>query len=91
MGNLSEAARQRIAALILLAGIAVAALAIADVGPLSDPPSEAQRAQDTAEGFFGAAEKRDFKTACDQLTAEEQRAIEQRAGSIAAQGGVERL
>jgi hypothetical protein len=88
MGNLSEAARQRIAAVILLAGIAVAALAIADLGPFSDPPSEAQRAQDAVVGFFAAAEKRDFRTACDQLTDEEQRAIEQRAGSIAAQEGL---
>jgi 3-hydroxyacyl-CoA dehydrogenase len=84
MGNLSELARRRIAALILLAGIAVAALAIADVGPFSDPPTEAQRAQETVEGFFAAAQHKDFKAACDQLTEEEQRAIEQRAGSIAA-------
>jgi hypothetical protein len=88
MGNLSEVARRRIAALILLAAIAVAALAIADVGPFSNPPTEAQRAQDAVEGFFAAAEHRDFKTACDQLTEEEQRAIEQRAGSIAAREGL---
>jgi|SRR5215213_2047415 len=88
MGNLSEAARRRIAAIILVAGIAVAALAIADVGPFSDPPSEAQRAQDAVEGFFAAAEHRDFKTACDQLTKEEQQAIEQRAASVAAQEGL---
>ena len=88
MGNLSEAARRRIAAVILLAGIAVAVLAIADVGPFSNPPSQAQRAQDAVEGFFAAAQSRDFKTACDQLTEEEQRTIEQRAGSIAAQEGL---
>ena len=88
MGNLSDAARRRIAAVILLAGIAVAALAIADVGPFSNPPSEAQRAQDAVQGFFAAAQRRDFKTACDQLTQEEQRTIEQRAGSIAAQEGL---
>ena len=88
MGNLSEATRRRIAALILLAGMAIAALAIADVGPFSNPPSEAQRAQDSVEGFFSAAQHRDFKAACDQLTAEEQRSIEQRAGSIAAQEGL---
>jgi hypothetical protein len=88
MGNLSEVARRRIAALILLAAIAVAALAIADVGPFSNPPSEAQRAQDAVEGFFTAAEHRDFKAACDELTEEEQRTIEQRAGSIAAREGL---
>ena len=88
MGNLSDVARRRIAALILLAGIAVAALAIADVGPFSNPPSEAQRVQDSVQSFFAAAQHRDFKTACDQLTGEEQRTIEQRAGSIAAKEGL---
>ncbi len=88
MGNLSETARRRIAAAILLAGIVVVALAIADVGPFSNPPSQAQRAQDAVEGFFSAAQQRDFKTACDQLTHQEQRTIEQRAGSIAAREGL---
>jgi len=88
MGNLSETARRRIAAAILLAGIVVAALAIADVGPFSNPPSQAQRVQDAVEGFFSAAQQRDFKTACDQLTQQEQRTIEQRAGSIAAREGL---
>jgi hypothetical protein len=88
MGNLSEAARRWIAAAILLAGILVAALAIADVGPFSNPPSEAQRAQNAVEGFFAATQQRDFKTACDQLTEQEQRTIEQRAGSIAAREGL---
>jgi hypothetical protein len=88
MGNLSDAARRRIAGLILLVGIAVAALAITDVGPFSDPPTEAERVQGAVESFFSAAQGRDFKAACDQLTEEEQRAIEQRAGSIAAKEGL---
>jgi hypothetical protein len=88
MGNLSEATRRRIAALILLAAIAVAALAILDVGPFSDPPSAAERAQGAVEGFFADAQQRDFKSACDHLTGAEQRAIEQRAGSIAAREGL---
>jgi hypothetical protein len=88
VGNLSEAARRRIAALILIAGIAVAALAIADVGPFSDPPTEAERAQSAVERFFAAAQDRDFKSACGQLTVEEQRTIEQRAASIASREGL---
>jgi hypothetical protein len=88
VGNLSEAARRRIAAVILLAGIAIAALAIADVGPFSDPPSEAERAQGAVEGFFASAQARDFKSACAQLTVEEQRTIEQRAASVAAREGL---
>jgi hypothetical protein len=88
MGNLSEAARRRIAAVILVLGIAVGVLAIADLGPFSDPPSEAERAQSAVEGFFAAAQDRDFKSVCGQLTADEQRVVEQRAGSIAAQKGL---
>jgi hypothetical protein len=88
MGNLSEGARRRIAAVILVVGIAIAALAIADVGPFSDPPTEAEQAQGAVEQFFSSAQDRDFKAACRQLTAEEQRVVEQRAGSVAAQQGL---
>src|SRR3954452_22998966 len=88
MGNLSEVARRRIAALILVVGVAVAVLAIADLGPFSDPPSQAERAQGAVEQFFASAQDRDFKSACGQLTGEEQRVIEQRAGSVAAREGL---
>ena len=88
MGSLSEGARRRIAAAILVIGIAVAALAIADIGPFSDPPTEAERAQGAVEEFFSSAQDRDFKAACGQLTGEEQRVVEQRAGSVAAQKGL---
>lgn len=89
MGNLSEAARRRIAAAILIAGLAIAALAIADVGPFSNPSTEEQRAQDAVEQFFAAAQDHDFKAACGQLTAEEQQTIEQRAATVATQRGLE--
>jgi hypothetical protein len=89
VGNLSEAARRRIAAVILVAGLAIAALAIADVGPFSNPSTEEERAQDAVERFFGAAQDHDFKTACAQLTAEEQQTIEQRAATVATQKGLE--
>jgi 3-hydroxyacyl-CoA dehydrogenase len=88
MGNLSEAARRRIAAVILVVGIAIAALAIADVGPFSDPPTEEERAQSAVERFFAAVQHRDFKSACTQLTSEERQAIEQRAASVASQQGL---
>jgi 3-hydroxyacyl-CoA dehydrogenase len=88
VGNLSEAARRRIAAVVLIAGIAVAGLAIADVGPFSDPPTEEERAQSAVERFFAAARDHDFKSACAQLTSEEQRTIEQRAASVASQEGL---
>lgn len=88
MGNLSESARRRIAAVILIAGIAIAALAIADVGPFSDPATEEERAQSAVETFFAAAHDHDFKAACTQLTSEEQHTIEQRAASVATQQGL---
>jgi hypothetical protein len=67
---MSDVARRRIAALLLVAGIVVAVLAIADVGPFEDPPSEEQRVQDTVEEFFAAAGRGDSKEFCAMLTAE---------------------
>jgi hypothetical protein len=89
MGQLSDVARRRIAAVILVVGIAVAALAIFDVGPLfSDPPTQEERAEDAVEEFFAAAQDGDFKSVCDQLTTQQQQEIEQRAASIAAREGL---
>lgn len=65
---MSEVTRRRIAALLLVAGIAVAALAIADVGPFDDPPTEEQRAQAAVEDFFSAAADGDSKAFCALLT-----------------------
>lgn len=67
---MSDVARRRIAALLLVFGIAVAALAIADVGPFEDPPTEEQRVQDAVEEFFAAAGRGDSKEFCALLTAE---------------------
>src|SRR5215204_6008251 len=89
MGQLSEAARRRIAAVILVVGIAFAALAILDVGPLfDDPPTEAERAQEAVEEFSAAAQDGDFKEVCSQLTTQQQQVIEQRAASLAAREGL---
>jgi ketosteroid isomerase-like protein len=65
---MSEVTRRRIAALLLVAGIAVAALAIADVGPFDDPPTEEQRVQAAVEDFFSAAADGDSKAFCALLT-----------------------
>jgi ketosteroid isomerase-like protein len=88
MGYLSDVARRRIAAVILVLGAAVAALAFADVGPFSNPPTEQERVQATVERFFEAARSKDFKAVCGQLTQQEQRTVEQRAGPIASQRGL---
>jgi hypothetical protein len=88
MGYLSEAARRRIAAAILIAGVVVAGLALADLGPFSNPPTEADRAQATVEQFFDAAHDKNFGGVCHQLTGQEQHNVEQRAGSLAVRQGL---
>jgi hypothetical protein len=68
--------RRRIAALLLISGIAVAALALADVGPFEDPVTEEQRVEDAVESFFAAAAAGDGETFCDLLTTDARRALE---------------
>jgi hypothetical protein len=69
VGYLSDIARRRIAAVLLIVGVAVAVLAITDTAPLfDDPPTEEELAQDAVEEFFGAAAEGDFVTYCSLLT-----------------------
>ena len=68
--RMSEVTRRRIAALLLLAGIAVAVLAIADVGPFEDPPTEEERVEAAVEEFFAAAADGNSKKFCALLTDE---------------------
>jgi hypothetical protein len=65
---MSEIRRRRIAALLLIFGAAVAALAIADVGPFDDPPPPEQEVSDAVSEFYGAAADGDFVTFCGLLT-----------------------
>ncbi len=67
---MSDVTRRRIAVLLLVAGIAVGALAIADVGPFDDPPTEEERAQAAVEEFFRAAAQGNSKKYCALLTDE---------------------
>ena len=69
--------------------IVIAALAITDVGPFSDPPTQEELAQETVEEFFAAGADGDFKTFCDLLTKPAQQSIEVRAGAIAAEEDLE--
>jgi hypothetical protein len=87
MGYLSEVARRRIAAMLLVASAVVVALAIADVGPFSDPPTQEERAQDTVERFFDAVRGKDFDVACDELTLAARRTVAQQAGRLVAASG----
>jgi hypothetical protein len=65
---MSEIARRRIAALLLVLGIAIAALAIADLGPFDDPPTPEEEVSGVVEEFYGAAAEGDFVTFCGLLT-----------------------
>lgn len=65
---LSETARRRIAALLLIVGIGVAVLAITDTWPFDDPPTEEERVQDTVESFYTAGAGGDFASYCALLT-----------------------
>lgn len=88
MGYLDEHTRRRVAAVLLVIGVVVAALAIADLGPFSDPPTQEELAQETVEEFFAAAREGDFETFCGLLTGTARQGIEVRAGAIAAEEGL---
>lgn len=62
--------------MLLLAGIAVAALAIADVGPFEDPVTEEQRAGRVVNDVFAAAAAGDGERFCGLLTPDARDAIE---------------
>jgi hypothetical protein len=68
--------RRWIASALLLAGAAIAALAIADLGPFEDPVTEEQRAQEAVQDFFAAAARGDGKTFCALLTTEARHTLE---------------
>jgi hypothetical protein len=72
MGYLSPVARRRIALLVLLAGAAVAALAITNTGPFSNPTTQEDRARSALEGFFDAARQGHFHEACALLAGQRQ-------------------
>lgn len=68
MGYLSEIARRRIAALILIAGVVLFVLAVTDSSVFEDPPSQEELAGDAVEEFFAAAAAGDFERYCALLT-----------------------
>jgi hypothetical protein len=85
---LDEYTRRRVAAVLLVVVIVISALAIADVGPFEDPPTQAALAEESVEEFFAAAEASDFQEFCDLLTKGAQQSIEVRTGAIAAEAGL---
>ena len=89
MGYLDPHTRRRIAASLLVIGAVVAVLAIADLGPFADPPTQEERAQETVEEFFAAGAEGDFETFCRLLTRAARESIEVRAGALAAEQDLE--
>ena len=87
MGYLSDVARRRIAALLLLAGLAVAVLAVTDTGTFSDPPTEEERVQTAAERFYEAAAEGDFETYCSLLTESARSRVQENAARLLEQAG----
>ena len=69
--------------MLLALGAVVVALAIANVGPFSNPPTEADRARAALEDFFAAARKKDFGQVCKILTPPERSQVEIRAAAVA--------
>lgn len=88
LGYLDVYTRRRVAAVLLVIGAVVAALAITDVGPFSDPPTQEELAEETVVEFFAAAEAGDFEAFCELLTKKASQAIEVRAGALAAEEGL---
>jgi hypothetical protein len=82
VGYLDPYIRRRIAALLLIVGAAIAALALLDVGPFSNPPTEADRAQAALEDFFAAARDKDFERVCELLSPAQQKTLEQAAQQL---------
>jgi hypothetical protein len=83
VGYLDPVIRRRIAAVVLVVGAVVAALAVTNVGPFANPPTEADRARAALEDFFAATKRKDFKEACAILTPNERSQIEIRAAAVA--------
>jgi hypothetical protein len=83
VGYLEPVIQRRIAVVVLVLAAAVGALAIANVGPFSDPPSDADRARPALQGLFAAAKRHDFRAACAVLTRPERSQVEIRAAALA--------
>jgi hypothetical protein len=68
VGYLTDIARRRIAAVLLIVGIAIAVLAITDTWPFDDPPTEEERVEEVVEALYASAATGDFGTYCSLLT-----------------------
>ena len=79
---MSEIARRRVAALLLVLTIGVGALAIGDVGPFEDPPTVEEVVADATLDFFAAASEGDAARFCELLTEEARTSLRQQVASL---------
>lgn len=82
MGYLSDLARRQIAGALLAIAAIVVVMAVADVGPFSDPPTPAQEVTSAVERFYASASDGDFKTYCSLLTRQAQSRIQANAARL---------
>ena len=73
--------------MLLIAGIAVAVLAITDTGPFDDPPTETELVEATVVKFYDAAAEGDFDAYCALLTNRARDLIQANAARLAAAAG----
>lgn len=80
-------ARRRIAATLLVVGVVVTVLAVADLGPFDDPPSAEEQTRADVEaavdGFFDAAAEGDYAKFCGLLTEGTRRVLRSNAARLA--------
>ena len=88
MGELSDITRRRIAALVLVLGVVIGALAITDTWIFEDPPTEEERVADAVESLFAAAAEGEFEAYCDRLTPQARDVIRANAARLVEQGDV---
>jgi Domain of unknown function (DUF4878) len=89
MGYLNQYTRRRVAAVLLVLGIVVVALAIADLGPFSDPPTPEELAEDATREFFTAGAAEDYEKACSLMTKMTRETIERQFALLGAEENVE--
>lgn len=76
----SEIRNRRITAVVLLVAVAVAVLALTDIGPFGDE-TEGDRVREAVERFVEARDGRDFRAVCGFLTPELRRQVQATSGA----------
>lgn len=81
-----ELLQRRISAAVILIGVVIAIMALADAAPLFDDVTEEERVEDAVARFFAAYDEGDYATVCELLSTDVRDAIEL-AGATETGGG----